>query len=338
MKKALALILALAAVFSLTACGQTAKSADTAYYDSASDSYYTEAASAAGEVSYSAEYAAQDIGIANAYSRETAAPEAAPQEESNAPSENPDKIIYSADATVETTKFEDTLAQLDELIKKYGGWVESSSVSGANYYSISRGNKNSRSASYTIRIPSGDFNSIMSGLTALGNVPYSHIYTENVTAQYYDTQARIDSYKTQEQSLLRLMDKAESVEDIITIESKLAEVRYSIESLQSTINNWDRRVSYSTVYLTVDEVSEYTPEAVVTVSFGEKLAKAVKDGFRSAGEFLSGLVLWLVEALPTLVIIAVIGFGIFMAVRPAIRKRRARRAEKKAQKENEKNV
>ena len=339
MKKALALILALAAVFSLTACGQTAKSTDTAYYDSASDDgWYTGAASAAGEVSYSAEYAAQDMGIANAYSREAAAPEPAPQEESGAPSENPDKIIYSADATVETTKFEDTLAQLDELIKKYGGWVESSSVSGANYYSISRGNKNSRSANYTIRIPSGDFGSVMSGLTALGNVPYSHIYTENVTAQYYDTQARIDSYKTQEQSLLRLMDKAESVEDIITIESKLAEVRYSIESLQSTINNWDRRVSYSTVYLTVDEVSEYTPEAVVTVSFGEKLAKAVKDGFRSAGEFLSGLVLWVVEALPTLVVIAVIGFGIFMAVRPAIRKRRARRAEKKAQKENEKSV
>lgn len=339
MKKALALILALAAVFSLTACGQAAKSADTAYYYSASDDgWYPEADFAAGEVFYSAEYAAQDIGIANAYSREAAAPEAVPQEESNAPSENPDKIIYSADATVETTKFEDTLAQLDELIKKYGGWVESSSVSGANYYSISRGNKNSRSASYTIRIPSGDFNSVMSGLTALGNVPYSHIYTENVTAQYYDTQARIDSYKTQEQSLLRLMDKAESVEDIITIESKLAEVRYSIESLQSTINNWDRRVSYSTVYLTVDEVSEYTPEAVVTVSFGEKLVKAVKDGFRSAGEFLSGLVLWLVEALPTLVIIAVIGFGIFMAVRPAIRKRRARKEEKKARKENEKNV
>ena len=88
----------------------------------------------------------------------------------------------------------------------------------------------------------------------------------------------------------------------------------------------------------MDEVSEYTPEAVVTVSFGEKLVKAVKDGFRSAGEFLSGLVLWLVEALPTLVIIAVIGFGIFMAVRPAIRKRRARKEEKKARKENEKNV
>ncbi len=327
MKKSLALIFAVLMLLSLCACGEAS-----------TDTLALAPEPAAADVAYDMDYAASTASLANGYARESAAvEESATEADGEAPDENPDKIIYSADVNLETTEFEDTLEKISALVDEYGGWIESSSISGANYYSISRGNAYNRGATYTIRIPADDFNTVMNGLSALGNVPYSHIYTENVTSQYYDTQARIDSYKTQEESLLKLMEKAESVEDIITIESKLADVRYSIESLQTTINNWDRKVSYSTVYLSVDEVSDYTPPAVVTKTFGEKLVQAVKNGFRSAGEFLSDLVLWLVEALPTIVIAAAILFGVFAAVRPAIKKRRAKRAEKKAQKEQEEN-
>ena len=31
----------------------------------------------------------------------------------------------------------------------------------------------------------------MSSLSDIGNVPYTHTYTENVTAEYYDVQARL---------------------------------------------------------------------------------------------------------------------------------------------------
>lgn len=328
MKKSLALIFAVLMLLPLCACGEAS-----------TDTLALEPEAAAADVAYDMDYTVSSASLANGYSRESAAvaEESELEAESEAPEENPDKIIYSADVNLETTEFEDTLEKISGLVDEYGGWIESSSISGANYYSISRGNTYNRNAAYTIRIPSDDFDTVMSGISALGNVPYSHIYTENVTTQYYDTQARIDSYKTQEESLLKLMEKAESVEDIITIESKLADVRYSIESLQTTINNWDRKVSYSTVYLSVDEVSEYTPQAVVTKTFGEKLVQALKNGFRSAGEFLSDLVLWLVEALPTILIVAVIIFGIFAAVRPAIKKRKAKRAEKKAQKEQKEN-
>jgi hypothetical protein len=325
MKKSLALIFAVLMLLPLCACGEAS-----------TDTLALEPEAAAADVAYDMDYTVSSASLANGYSREAAAVEES-ETESEAPEENPDKIIYSADVNLETTEFEDTLEKISALVDEYCGWIESSSISGANYYSISRGNTYNRNATYTIRIPSDDFDTVMSGISALGNVPYSHIYTENVTTQYYDTQARIDSYKAQEESLLKLMEKAESVEDIITIESKLADVRYSIESLQTTINNWDRKVSYSTVYLSVDEVSEYTPQAVVTKTFGEKLVQALKNGFRFAGEFLSDLVLWLVEALPTIVLAAAIIFGIFAAVRPAIKKRRAKRAERKAQKEQKEN-
>ena len=186
MKKSLALIFAVLMLLSLCACGEPS-----------TDTLALEPEAAAADVAYDMDYTASSASLANGYSREAAAVEETATE---APDENPDKIIYSADVNLETTEFEATLGKISALVDEYGGWIESSSISGANYYSISRGNTYNRNATYTIRIPCDDFDTVMSGISALGNVPYSHIYTENVTSQYYDTQARIDSYKTQEES------------------------------------------------------------------------------------------------------------------------------------------
>ena len=207
---------------------------------------------------------------------------------------NPEKIIYFADATVETTQFESTISALDAMIDSVGGWVESSSVTGANYSSISRGSKTNRSANYTVRVPNDKFDEMMNSLPALGNVPRSHVYTENVTSQYYDTQARLTTYQAQEQRLLELLDKAETVSDVIEIENELTEVRYRIESMQTSLRNWDRRVSWSTIHLTVNEVSEYTPE--VQKGYGERLKEALLEGLDN----LSWYFIDFVEALPVL--------------------------------------
>ena len=260
--------------------------------------------------------------------------------ESEAPSENPDKIIYSADVTVETTAFDETIGKVSALVEQFGGWIESSSVSGSNYYQKARGTASTRDASYTLRIPSGRFQELMDSLSGLGNIPYSHIYTENVTAQYYDVQAHLKAYQTQETRLLEMMELAETVEDVIILEDRLTELRYKIESLQSSLNNWDRRVSYSTISLSVKEVREYTPEEKVNPTYGEELKQALKDGLTNAGQFLKDLLVFLVEVLPVLLILVPILWLVIWLLRRIIRKitskaaarKEARRAAKTAAK------
>ena len=260
----------------------------------------------------------------------TASGKAASDGQEQTAAETPDKIIYSADVTVETTKFEETTARVTAMAESCGGWIESSSVSGSNYYQKSRGNASARDASYTLRIPSARFRELMQELTELGNIPYSHIYTENVTSQYYDSEARLKAYRTQEERLLEMMELAESVEDVITIEDRLTELRYQIESIQSRLNNWDRRVSYSAIYLTVKEVREYTPEEVVNPSYGEELALALKQGLRNAGEFVKNLLVFLVEALPLLVILLPLAWLVIWLLLKLIRRAGKGRAERKA--------
>lgn len=339
MKKTAAILLTLAMALSLCACGQSESSGKAAYYEPSylydDDVAYEAAVSMSGQAMRSAGLGMNSTALFDE--------EAEVEAQADTPEANPEKIIYSADVTVESTQFDESLKKLQELIARFDGWVESSSVSGANYYDISRGSARTRSANYTLRIPSTRFDELMGSLSELGNVPYTHLYTENVTAQYFDVQARLTACQTQEKRLLEMMEVAESVEDIILLEDRLSELRYQIESLQSSLRNWDRRVSYSTVTLEVREVREYTPETPVTITYGERLARAWRSGLQSVGEFFRDFLLWFVEAVPTLAILAVL----FFVLRPFGKKlwrrekeklaaRRAARAEKKAAKKQAK--
>lgn len=329
MKKMITLLLAVVLMLSLCACG-SAKNAYREYPASPAagqSGYYADDAAPAMVYEESAAngFALADNGVFAEAKEAEAAGEAG-----EAPDENPEKIIYSSDVTVETTDFDASLAKIDDLLAACGGWVESSSVNGANYYNKSRGFTSARSANYTLRIPSDRFGELMNSLSALGNIPYTHTYTENVTAQYYDTEAHLLAYQTQEARLLEMMEKAETVEDIVILEDRLTELRWRIESLQSTLKNWDRRVNYSSVYLELREVQEYTPEAVTKVSYGQRLWRSLKDGLRGVAEFFKALLLWLVGALPALVILAVLALVLRKLVGRAISRAREKRAEKKA--------
>ncbi len=329
-KRRSTLLLAIAMLLTLCACGSAGKSDSAAAPRpepapaESSGMYYSESyAAEEAEAMYDADY---ETGFSSV---NTASGAANKDSQSDVPDENPDKIIYSADVTVETTDFDETVGKVSGMVEAYGGWIESSSISGSNYYQISQGNSEARNASYTLRIPGSKFSALMESLSDLGNVPYSHMYTENVTAQYYDTQARLKAYTTQETRLLEMMELAESVEDVIIIEDRLTELRYKIESLQSSLNNWDRRVSYSTVYLSIKEVREYTPEEKVEPTYGEELLQALKGGLHNAGQFLKDLLVFLVEIIPVLVILVPIIWLAVWLIRKLTGNGAARRAARR---------
>ena len=322
MKKTVSLLLVLALALSLCACGGSVSESKAANSD-----YYLRDEYTADSSEYEVE-APQMAGEEGAYGLSASQTNRAGG--TDAPTERPGKIIYSARVQVETTEFDLTLQKLDRMLDQTGGWVESSSITGSNYADRSRGNVSRRTASYTLRIPSDKFEEMMGSMSDLGNVPYSYVYTENVTAQYYDVQARLDAYTAQEKRLLEMMEKAESVEDIILLEDRLAEVRYQIESLQSRLNNWDRQVSYSTIYVEITEVQEYTPEAQVQPSFGQRLRASLKSGLRGLLLLLEDLLFILAEALPTLLLLAVLVLVPLLLVRKKLKKRRAQAAAKTA--------
>ena len=120
-------------------------------------------------------------------------------------------------------------------------------------------------ATMTFQVPFAQFENVLSQLRMLpgktGRVESEQTSGQDVTEEFTDTESEIRNLQTQEQSLLRLLDKATKLEDIITIQNKLAEVRGQIEKMQGRIKFLTNRTDYSTVTLTINPIIPPAPTA-----------------------------------------------------------------------------
>ncbi|PKM74347.1 MAG: hypothetical protein CVU91_00310 [Firmicutes bacterium HGW-Firmicutes-16] len=309
-KKFLSLALALILILALAACGAASKSADGS---STSNVAAVPAPEEAGEfdMAESQKSALTDTSGTSTGENVTELPTA-------------DKIIYTGYASLETLDFDKTMTDLQQLIKDCGGFVQSSNVTGGDYSSIYGGTAVSRTADYSIRVPVDKFKSVTDSLKNLGNVVSSSTNADNITPQYTDTQSRLDAYKTEETRLLELLAKASSVEDMLAIETRLSDVRYNVESLTSQLKNWDSQVSYSTLTLSVREVTLYSKDNSATVSYGEQIKQTFTHSLYSLGNFFKGLLKFIVAIFPALVVLGVIAIIVLLIVRAATKKKRAK--------------
>ena len=238
-----------------------------------------------------------------------------------------DKIIYSGNARVETVDFDNVLERIYGMVDAYGGFLEGSYITGKDYYSSYYDRPNYRNASFTIRVPREAFRSFTGSLEELGNLTYTSYEAQNISTSYYDTQSRLKTYRTEEERLLEMLNKADTVEDMLNIEDRLAMVRYNIESLTTTLTNWDSKINYSTLYLEVQEVKELTKETPITRTFGEELVQSVKDSLEWLGQAIKDGTIFIVSAIPLLVIPAIVVVIVILAVRSRKRKKKEKISE-----------
>ena len=114
---------------------------------------------------------------------------------------------------------------------------------------------------------------------------------------------------------------------MLQIESYLSDVRYEIESYTAQIKNWDSRISYSTVSLSIQEVSLYTDSSPADVSYGKQLKNSLVSSAKAVWLFLKNLLKFIIAALPVLAVIAVIAVPVLLIVRRSIRKSKNKKSE-----------
>ncbi len=305
-KRTIATVLALILVLALSGCGSTATNEMVA-----KENYYAD-----GDTNWSA-----DAGYSSGAMPEPETPVTAQSGSGSATatdvSISAEKIIYNAYAEIETTDFDASLLAVDRLIASVGGFIENSSVTGSNYYS----GRDYRSASYTIRVPSDKFTAATGSLADIGNVTYQNSNAENITTQYYDTQSRLEAYQIEYDRLTDMLSKATTVEDMLSIEDRLTDVRYNIESLTSSMKLYDAQVNYSTLSLSLTEVKEITTAQGAGLTYWQEMGQNLKDSLNSVWRFLKNVLMFLVAALPALVLLGVIAVVVILIVRGAKRKK-----------------
>ena len=238
------------------------------------------------------------------------------------------KIIKTVNMNTETKEYDRAITELERLITENGGFIESSSSNGQ---SLHQSGVYQRTAKYTIRIPAEKLEVFLSASQQLLNVTYSHVGSQNVTTEYYDMQSRLEVLRTERDALNAMLEKADTVDNMLMIRDRLYNVIEEIEAYETQLRLYDSLVAYSTVHMTVDEVVEYTRIIEQEPTWGERLVEAFKESWEDFADGFQDFTVGFLYAIPTLMVLGVIAVVIILILRVFIRKQKRIRAEKRAE-------
>ena len=232
------------------------------------------------------------------------------------------KIIITRNLQAQTEDMEPLLASIDQKIAQLGGYVEAQDVYNGSAYASYR----YRYAHLTIRIPADNLDQFISHVSANANIVSESTSTENVTLSYAATESRILVLEAERDRLLEFMDQAETMKDMLQIEERLTEVIAELEKVTSQLRVYDNLVNYSTVYLDIEEVKEYTEIEEEPETVWERISSGFSKSMKNVGEGFVNFFVGLVVALPYLipwVVVAVVVIVIILRVKRRKAKERA---------------
>ncbi len=204
------------------------------------------------------------------------------------------KIVKTGAITLVVDSISDSMARITALAAELDGYVVSS-----NMYEGDRG----LSGRLAIRIPAPKYDEAFSKLRKMAvKVPYENMQSQDVTEEYTDLQARLKNLEATEQQYLVLLDRAQTVEDILKVQSALSNTRGQIESIKGRIQYLERTSDMSLIEITLQESKSIQGESWNAL----ETFKSALSGLVAFGKVLANIIIWLIIFCPIWIIIIVI--------------------------------
>ena len=267
-----------------------------AYDDSVGEEYDTEMAETATKKSADT---AADLPA------ETAAEDAASDEDPSADTVQ-QKLVYTSRLTVDTTDFDAYVEAVRQKVSELGGYIEQSEINGD-------AENGGRGLYMTIRVPADKRNELTDTAKSNAKVRSQSESVEDVTLEYVDVQSHIEALQTEQQTLLGLLEKADSIETTLAIQNQLTDVRYQLESYTSRLKVMQNQVDYSTLELSAYEVNRVT--ATEKDTFLTRLKDRFVGSLTALGNGCENVVLFILGELPILAAFGVVVVVIVLIVR-----------------------
>ncbi|MCL6450137.1 MAG: DUF4349 domain-containing protein [Acetobacteraceae bacterium] len=213
------------------------------------------------------------------------------------------KVIRSADLALRVEKLEEAYRRVVLITQAAKGFVEQS-----NLWTGGEGEKMPRGASFLLRVPSDSFERVLEDLGRLGEVVRLSQTGQDVSQEYYDLQARIRNGRRQEERLLELLGRAETVDEILRVEQELARVRGEIEVMQGRSNYLDQMVALSSIQVSLEEKGNEEPQPPDWGIWG-RMWKAFWGTVLRMGYWIGRAVVFLAGAAPVVIILALAWWG-----------------------------
>jgi hypothetical protein len=155
-------------------------------------------------------------------------------------------VMRTAQLNVEVTDMEQALAHVRQIATRDGGFV---SASNTHFETVN--NQDRTVADLTIQVRSSSADATLSDLRAMGKVTAESSGSQDVTEEYVDLDSNLRNLQASESAILKLMDKATQIQDVLALQRELTNVRGQIERIQGRKTYLERRSDMATITLSL---------------------------------------------------------------------------------------
>jgi len=223
-------------------------------------------------------------------------------DEGVAAEEAPQKIIRTVMLTIIVADVEKTVGEIESMLKSVNGYVQDATLWQSD---------NNLKGHLTLRVPTAKVDGFIPQLESLGRVERKEVSGQDVTEEYYDVDARKNNLKKQEERYLELLGKANTVKEMLEIESELARVRGDIESMEARLKVLNNRVDLATITVELRAPKSLSAGDTLREPFGDRIQTGWQRGVNGMINFVQDLVVLFVILIPYTPILALLGYVLY---------------------------
>ncbi|WP_128092285.1 DUF4349 domain-containing protein [Streptomyces resistomycificus] len=249
----------------------------------------------------SASGAGEDAGVARSGAKE-AAPGAAADSDGGAgsgaqasapPKVSANRIIRTAELTVQVKDVSKALGQARTTTENAGGYIGNESTS-----TDSEGREETH---VVLRVPVDRYEEVLGDLEGTGKLRERSAKARDVTDQVVDVESRITSQRASVVRIRELMDQATKLSDVVTLEGELSSRQAELESLLARQASLKDRTSMATITLSLSE----TPVREAAEDDDPGVVDALAGGWDAFVTMLRWILVALAAVLPFAAVVAV---------------------------------
>ncbi len=221
-----------------------------------------------------------------------------PESASSIPEQADKKIIKNGNLILKVEKTENAVEEISTIVKDRGGEIFST-----NFNERVKGQK---SGSVIVKVPVQKFEETIGEIKKVATQVISESTAgQDVTEQYADLQAQVNNKRAEEESFVKILDRAGEISDVLAVTQQVARVRGEIDRLEGKIKFMEAQTDMSTITVNLSEdievapiTNDWRPWQVVKKSFGELID--------NVQVFVNSLIKFAIVTLPALIVFSLI--------------------------------
>ena len=212
-----------------------------------------------------------------------------------------DKLVRTATLQVQVDDVEAKAAQARQIAISAGGMVVSENSSAVPDSGGGVDKQGSRST-MSLAVPADTLDRVLDDLGKLGTTVQRSSSARDVTSTYVDTQSRITTMKAGLDQLRALLAKTTDLNQIVSLETEISRRQADLDSLQAQLNTLDKKVTMSTVGVTLVTAANVVVAEEDTTGF----LGGLKSGWKAFLGASSGVLTVLGAVLPFVILLAIV--------------------------------